>query len=273
MSFQPVLPMEGYVGWRFLQRTLSAQSAAHAGAPAAQRDEAYVREKITGIASAQELVADRRLLRVALTAFGLAEDLPNRAFIEKVLDSSTTGDGSFVDRLTDKRYLELARAFGFGDGPVPRNQAPGFAETLLQKFQGRSFEEAVGTQSESMRMALALERDLANLAAQGSSEATKWYTVLGTPSLRAVFETAYLLPSSFGTLDIDRQVQILRARTERMTGSDTIAQFTDTKQLDALTRRFFLAGQVKQIQTQSGGSAALSLLQNGQAALNGLLGR
>jgi hypothetical protein len=273
MSFQPVLPLDGYVGWRFLQRTLDAQTNAHANAPAAQRDETYVRENIGKIQTAEDLVSDRRLLRVALTAFGLADDLPNRAYIEKVLESSTSESGSFVNRLTDKRYHKLAEAFGFGDEAISRNQAPGFADGLIQKFQDRSFEIAVGDQSETMRMALSLDRDLGDLAAQGTSEATKWYTVLGTPSLRSVFETAYLLPSSFGAVDIDQQVDILRERTARLTGSDSISQFADPENLETLTRRFILADQIQQFQSQSGGSSALTLLQSGQASLNGLLGR
>ena len=273
MSFQPVIPLDGYVGWRFLQRTLESQSTAHANTPAAQRDETYVRENIGEITTAKDLVSDRRLLRVALTAYGLADDLPNRAFIEKVLESTTSEGGSFVNRLTDKRYFQLATAFGFGDGPVPKTQFSGFAEALIQRFQDRSFEIAVGDQNDTMRTALALERDLGDLAVQGNSEATKWYTVLGTPSLRTVFETAFLLPSSFGTLDIDRQVQVLQDRTERLTGSNTISQFADPTKLDALTRRYLLAGQIQQVQSQAGASSALTLLQSGQAALQGILGR
>ncbi|WP_417601562.1 DUF1217 domain-containing protein [Pararhodobacter oceanensis] len=273
MSYQPVIPLDGFVGWRFLQRTLPNQSAAHASTPMAQRDEAYVRENIGAITSAQELVADRRMLRIALTAYGLAEDLPNRAYIEKVLESSTKEEGSFVNRLTDKRYHKLAEAFAFGDRLVPRTQLPSFADDLIAKFQNRSFEEAVGAQNDNMRMALALERDLSELAGQDSSESAKWFTILGTPSLRRVFETAFMLPSSFGTLDIDRQVDILQSRTERLTGSDSISQFTDPEAMNALTERFFLAGQVQAIQAQSAGSSALSLLQNGQASLNALLGR
>lgn len=273
MSFQPILPLDGFTGWRFLQRTLPAQSAAHASSPAALRDESYVREKIAAIDTPQDLIADRRLLRVALTAFGLADDLPNRAYIEKVLESSTTERGSFVNRLTDKRYHRLAEAFGFGDGPTPRSKSSEFADTLISNFQDRSFEAAVGAQNENMRLALAMGRDLGVLAAQGSSEATKWYTVLGTPSLRVVFETAFLLPSSFGTLDIDRQVQILQDRTERLTGRADISQFTDPDPRDTLTRQFMLSSQIHEFQAQSGQSSALMLLQSGQAALNGLLGR
>lgn len=273
MTFQPVLPLDGFVGWRFLQRTLEAQTDAHAKTPAAQRDETYVRENIGSIETAADLVADRRLLRVALTAYGLADDLPNRAYIEKVLESSTTEAGSFVNRLSDKRYHQMAKAFGFGDDIPSRSQLSGFADTLIQKFQDRSFEIAVGEQNDSMRVALSLDRDLGELAAQSSSEATKWYTILGTTSLRTVFETAYLLPSSFGTLDIDRQVEILQDRTERLTGSTSIGQFTDPEAREALTRRYMLAGQIQDIQSQSGGSSALTLLQSGQASLKGILGR
>lgn len=273
MSFQPVLPLDGYAGWRFLQKTLPAQSAAHANTAVAQRDEAYVRDNIAGITTAQELVADRRMLRVALTAYGLAEDLPNRAFIEKVLESSTSDDGSFVNRLTDTRYLNLAKGFGFGDSVIPQTLFPSFADDMIEKFQSRSFEEAVGAQDENMRIALALKRDLSALSDQSSTDTTKWYTVLGTPSLRTVFETAFLLPSSFGALDIDRQLQILQNRTEQLTGDATIAQFSDPERIDALTQRFLLAGQIQAIQAQSGGSSALTLLQIGQSSLNSMLGR
>ena len=273
MSFQPILPLGGYTGWRFLQRTLSQQETAHATAPAAQRDEAYFREKITAVQSAADLVADRRLLRVALTAFGLAEDLPNRAYVQKVLESSTLDPASFVNRLSDERYKRMATAFGLGEGMLPMTGNAGFADRILAGYRDYRFEEAVGEQDESMRLALALDRDLGRLAGQGSSEATKWYKILGTPALREVFETAFNLPSSFGSIDVDQQVEILRERTERLTGKDTVSQFTDQEALDTLTKRFFLAGQVAQVQSVAGQSTALTLLQSGQASLNGLLGR
>jgi len=275
MSFQPILPLDGYVGWRFLQKTLDRQQAAASAASQQQRDEAYFREKIASITSAEALVADRRLLSVALTAFGLQDDLPNRAYIQKVLESPAKEEGSFVSRLADRRYKQLTAAFGFGDTYVSWNQIDdSFADRMIAAYRDRSFEVAVGTQNESMRLALNLQRDLADLAAQDSSELTRWYTILGTGSLRAVFETAFLLPSGFGALDLERQVEILQGRTAQLTGSDTISQFRDPEAIDTLIRRYFLAGQVKAIQDNAGaGSGALTLLQNGQASLRGILGR
>ncbi len=274
MSFQPILPLDGYVGWRFLQRTLDRQQETHAASTQSQRDQAYFRANIAAVSNAQELVADRRLLSVALTAFGLQDDLLNRAFVEKVLESSHRDDRSFVNRLSDKRYLKLNQAFGFGDSIVPRNQFEGFADALLSTYRDRSFEIAVGAQNDSMRLALALERDLADLAAQPSSEATRWYTILGTPSMRRVFETAFMLPSSFGTLDLERQVDILKARTEKLTGSDEVAQFADPEAVETLIRQFFLGEQVQQINAAAvAGSGALTLLQQGQSSLRAMLGR
>ena len=264
MSYQPVVPLTGYSGWRFLQRTLPVQKAAHAASPAGQRAEAHFRDQIGNVQSAKDLVADRRLLEVALSAFGLGDDVANKAFIIKALESDTADGRSFVNRLTDKRYRQMAQAFGFGDGYVPRSQAPDFAEGIITQYRERRFEEAVGETDESMRLALALDRDLTRLAGQASTEDTKWFTVLGTPSLRAVFETAFQLPVSFGTLDIDRQVAVLRERTDRLTGDAGIGQFVDPTRREALTRRFLLSEQVGQISGLSGGSVALSLLQQGR---------
>jgi len=274
MSFAPILPLDGYVGWRFLQRTLDKQQAAHAAAPAAQRDAAYFRANIQSVTSAEALVKDRRLLSVALTAFGLQDDLPNRAFIQKVLESSHKEEGSFVNRLADKRYKQLNQAFGFGDTYMSWNRFDGFSDKILGSFKDRSFEIAVGAQSDSMRLALGLGRDLAALAGEDTTEKTKWYTILGTPSLRRVFETAFLLPSGFGALDIDRQVEILQGRTEKLTGSKTIGQFKDPDKTEALIRRFFLSEQVGEIlSATANGSGALMLLQQGQASLRTMLGR
>lgn len=113
MSFQPVLPLTGTAGWAFLKRTEAAQEAAFGKRPEVQRDEAYFREKIGSIRSAEALVSDRRLLRISLEAFGLEGDLNARAFIRKVLEEGTLKRDSLANKLADPRYSQLSRAFGF----------------------------------------------------------------------------------------------------------------------------------------------------------------
>jgi hypothetical protein len=94
-----VVPASGLVGWTFLQRTASRQIETLAAQPVAQRNEAWFRERIGQIGTAADLVADRRLLEVALTAFGLESDIDNRFFIRKVLEDGTLRNDALSNRL------------------------------------------------------------------------------------------------------------------------------------------------------------------------------
>ncbi len=265
MSFTPLVPAAGLAGWRFLERTLDRQQQAHAAAPLAQRETAYFRERIGSVRSAADLVADRRLLQVALTAFGLADDINNRAFLRRVLESDLSDRRSLANRLADKRYLELARAFDFAnpDGPATRN--PAAVEAIVTRYHQLRFEIAVGEQDNSMRLALAARRDLARLANEPISETARWYTVLGMPSLREVFETAFGLPQEFAALDLDRQVSVLKGRLRGVTGDDTIAQFADPKAIDRFLTRFFVGSELIAFRTQTTSATVLSLLLQSRA--------
>ncbi len=263
MSFQPALPIGGYAGWQFLKRTMESQQAEFARAPAIQRDTEYFRSRIGEIASAEDLVGDRRLLRVALGAFGLDDDLPNRFFIRKVLEEGTEERRALANRLSDTRYREMSAAFGFGPGASAGAREPGFADRIVAAFQARQFERAVGTQSEDMRLALNLTRDLAKLAGRDSSERSKWFTVLGNPPLRQVFETAFGLPRGFGMLDVDRQVEVMQERSAKSFGAPSVSQFADPGKMEDLVRSFLLRGQLASggIDPNTAGFAAVQLLQ------------
>jgi len=263
MSFQPVVPVSGYIGWKFLTRTLEQQQAAFSRAPALQRDMAYFRENIGKVETADDLVSDRRLLRVALDAFGLGADLNNRAFIRKVLEDGTADPRALANRLSDRRYQAMTNAFGLSGGGEPGTRAQGFADRMAALSTERRFEEALGVQNNSMRLALGLRRDLVALAEQPGSENTRWFTVMGTPPLRKVFETAFGLTPSFAALDIDRQLDVFRTRTTAMFGEPGVAQFRDPDRLEGLVQRFLLRDGISGgLGGIGSGSVALQLLQS-----------
>ncbi|MFP4404041.1 MAG: DUF1217 domain-containing protein [Rhodosalinus sp.] len=263
MSFQPALPIGGLAGWRFLQRTLPMQQAAHAETPAVARDAGAFRDRIGEIGTAAALVEDRQVLRVALGAFGLQDDLANRYFIRKILEEGTARPDALANRLTDKRYAEFSKAFGFGDPGGAATGSPGFADRIVARYERQSFEVAVGTHDESMRLALYAERELAAVAASSGSPRTKWFRVMGTPPLRSVIETALGLPSSFGQQDLDRQLEVFRSRTERMVGAPDIEVFADPKAREALTRRFLLQSELATTEAAGPAAVALTLLKGG----------
>jgi hypothetical protein len=240
MSFTPVLPLKGYSGWMFLKRTQAQQEAAFRNQPSLQRDAAYLRERIGKIRNAEALVADTRLLRISLTAFGLEGDIQNRFFIRKVLEEGTLRDGALANRLADKRYREFSAAFGFGDLSPPRNVGSDFPEKLLNRYLAARFQAEVGNQNTDYRLALNAQGELARLAQTTASERTKWFSVLGSPPLRQVFEKAFGLPSAFAALDLDKQVETLERRSRATFGEPTITQFSDPGNRDKLLRLFLV---------------------------------
>ncbi|MEO1420885.1 MAG: DUF1217 domain-containing protein, partial [Pseudomonadota bacterium] len=97
-----------------MQRTQDSQQDAFNSSSATTSATTYFRDNIGAITRAEDLVADRRLLSVALDAFGLSDQINSKALIRQVLESSTFDPESLANRLSDDRYLRLAEAFGFG---------------------------------------------------------------------------------------------------------------------------------------------------------------
>lgn len=271
MSYAPVVPASGYAGWLFLKRTMATQQAVFEKGAGRQRDEAYFRERIGKITSAEALVADKRLLRVALGAFGLQDDLGNGYFIRKVLEDGTLNTSALANKLSNKQYMAFSAAFGFGDFNTPRTQLSTFADEILEKYRDRSFEVAVGEVNGDMRVALHAERELGALAASSLSEDGKWFTVMGSPPLRELFETAFGLPSSFGALDIDRQLAVLKEKAQAF-GDGSLSQFAEAGMQEKLIRQFLVRAELAGSGGTSGVAAgALQILQTGQSRWKALL--
>ncbi|MER5173850.1 MULTISPECIES: DUF1217 domain-containing protein [Thioclava] len=262
MTYQPIVPLSGYAGWKVLNRTMETQKAAFTASVTIQNDEEYFRENIGNVTSAEELVSDYRLLKVALGAFGLDDDLQNKYFIKKVLEEGTLDEDSFANKLSDKKYAALSEAFGFDFDP-PNTVLSSFADEMIANYEERQFEIAVGDSDESYRFALNAQRELADLAAEDSSDNTKWYTIIGNEALATVMRTGLGLPESTSSLDVDQQVTIFKQKAQQVFGSDEVSQFTDEESVEKLIKYYLLRDQVMNgsVSTSSN-SIALTLLQN-----------
>jgi len=262
MSFQPIVPFGGLAGWSFLQNTKVAQQKAFEAAPVLERDTAYFAETIGEVKTAEDLVSDYRLLKVALGAFGLDDDLPNRAFIQKVLEEGSLDGDSFANRMVDKRYLALTEAFGFDLGP-PNTQLSDFATKIVDSYNTRQFEIAIGEQDADMRLSLALERDLGEIVGADNTANGKWYAILGNEPLLTVFQTALNIPEQSAGLDIDDQVRLMRDRAKNVFGDGEVAQFADPERIEDLNRLFLVRSQIRDLSAgMSSGAIALTLLQS-----------
>lgn len=263
----PSAPIGGIAGWRFMQRTQESQQAAFTASPALDRELTYFKENISNIESAEDLVNDYTLFKVALGAFGLEDKVADKFFFKKVLEEGSEEDGAFALKLTDTRYREFAEAFGFGNAGGQRVGESDFAQNITEAYEVRQFEKVVGESDSSMRLALNLEREIGKYADGPFPETTGWFQVMANAPLREVLETALGLPKTIGTLDIDRQREIFQEANVRVFGSKSLDVFQDPENVDKLLRNFFAQ---EQINNGPGpltkGMGALTLMQNAVTA-------
>lgn len=260
--FQPAIIGTGITAWRILQSTYDRQVEVFSKSPEFKRETDYFAEKIGSVLSAEELVADRTLLKVALGAFGLEEDLNNRFLIRKILEEGTLEDEALANQFTDPRYKEISEAFGFGPGEPQRNLLSGFAAEISERYLANSFEVAAGQQSQSIRTSLYAERVLDEVVTGEGSSAQKWYSIMGQAPLRSLFESALNLPSQFSQIDIEQQLEVFRERSRAVFGSDDPSIFADPEVRDRLIDTYLARSQISEgISVGGKFSIALTLLQ------------
>lgn len=264
MTFQPIVPLSGYTGWRFLQSTLEKQQTTFNESQQVERATTYFRENIGQISTAEELVSDRRLLEVALGAYGLDDDINNRFFIEKVLSDGTSDDDALANRLADKRYAAFSDAFGFGEAGLPRTALSIFSNEMIDRYEVKQFERAVGDQNNDLRTALNLQSGLDDVLTSVQGADARWYAVMGDPPLRAVFEKALGLPASIAQIDVEQQLKEFQQRSQATFGTTDLSEFADPDQQEKLVRLFLIRSEAEQIGSFNSGSVALSLLQSSQ---------
>ena len=76
------------------------------------------------------------------------------------------------------------------------------------------------------------------------------------------FQTAFGLPDSIASIDIDQQREIFKSRAQANFGTDLLADFADPDHQEKLIRLFLVRSEASQSAGLSGAAAALSLLQS-----------
>ncbi len=262
MAYTPIIPGTGLAGWTLLKATQDRQVEVFNKSPDIARDVEYFRENIGNVETLDDFMSDRKLLKVALGAFGLGEEINKGAFVRKVLEGGTTDERAYAVRLNNPDYLKLAGTFAVEDGNLSIDLDT--VEKIIAQYQTETFEEQVGTVDETMRLALNFEREIADLAGQGLSENSGWFKVMGSLPLRAVFESAFNLPDGFSQLDIDRQKDILSDRANQYLGEKSIDVFKDPEAIEKTIRRFLMNEQINAGPSASTpGYAALTILGGG----------
>lgn len=134
---------DGMAGWSILRKRKTADFTAFTRDPELKRDIAYLREKLPTKATAQDMLKDPRLQRMVLQAYGLDAQVGMTALMKKVLESDPTSTTSVAARMTDPRYLALAKSLNYGGLEIPA--IPALASTAKVRVEGLGGQGAIAS--------------------------------------------------------------------------------------------------------------------------------
>lgn len=272
MTFLPAVGAGGLAGFRLLDKSAPQQRAAFEKTPEIKRNVEYFEANIAKAKTPEDLIKDRRLLAVALGAFGLGDEINKGAYVRKALESNTADGRSFVRRIADARYLEFAKAFGYGDLTKGTNvELESFKDDIIQRYKQVEFERAVGRADSDIRLALNFRREIGKIANGEGVDKIGVLQVLGQRPLRELLTTALGLPSSLARLDVDRQKEIVQQRLDQAFGSESVAVFKDAKKVEDAIRRFFAVKQTQSNAAALASGSGYSLLSTQGAGSANLL--
>lgn len=161
--------------------------------------------------------------------------------------------------MTDKRYLKLNQAFGFGT--EDRKSSTIDVAGIAKLYVTRSFEKNIGEQHEEVELALSAQRDLPEIIASSSSDTTKWFRITASPALRKVFAGAFGFQSNFSSISVDRQVEELKSGMQRMFGSPSISALSEQENMDKLIKYYLIRTQISASSIATPYSTALTILR------------
>ena len=261
MVYQPVIPLTGYGGWKFLESTFDKQLEGFTDTASVKNDRQYFQDKMSSPIAMEDFLSDKRLLRVSLTAFDLGGEEWKVGFIRHVMEENADPDSNFLTRLNNQAYTNFANTFAITDGKISLS-ADAIA-TLSDDFELASFRSAVGDVDNNMKLSLNYKAKIGDLVREESSDSANLYRILGDVPVRTVLETALNLPSSWQKLDVDQQADILKERMLSVFSISKVTDLTNEDVMDKVIQRFHTMDSIANGQSSlSSGSVALTLLNN-----------
>ncbi|WP_418135971.1 DUF1217 domain-containing protein [Agrobacterium sp. El2ro-1b] len=221
-----------------------------------EKEVGYYREKMGTLETADQLLADRRLLDFMLVAERIDPKSITTDYLKKIFKSDLKDPKSFANTEKDPRFRALAGSFNFdGKGnisatarqPIQNNRS--LMETR-DKYVRQKLEERAGEENSGVRLALYFKR-----MAGGISSA---YDILADKALSEVTRTALGIPAETANAKVDAQAKMIEKRLK-------IKDLQDPKKVEKLVNRFLMTFEAN----NSGSEPRIALFRQGSASISG----
>lgn len=237
--------------YRLIAHDLAGSLNSISKRPEVARETEYYLSRIGTIKSIDDFLADSRVFRYAMHAFGMDDMTYAKAFMRKVLAEGTDGSTSLANRFADRRYREFVETFNFARYGAATTAFDRTQQGTVDRYVRQTLEETAGAQNDGVRLALYFERK--------APEISSTYAILADPALLKFVLTTFGLPAEFSLGAIDRQAEMLAKRLNT-------ADLKDPQKLSKLVSRFTA---MWELQRPAAPSVATGLLP-GQAPAMGL---
>ena len=219
-------------------------------------ENAYYHNAIGRVRSLDDFLGDERLMAYVLKAYGLEDEKVSNGVLRNVLTSDPMDKDSFVSKLSDSRFRDLAAAFNFtADGEIGRAAAQQVQtrSSILKTIDlhvRQTMESDAGSQNEGVRLALYFQRKAGDI--------TSVFGILADKALFEVVRTALALPAGMSAADIDVQAAMITKRLK-------LADLKDPDKVSKLLGRFSALYDLNN--GPSSASAASIILGGGQSGI------
>jgi hypothetical protein len=194
-----------------------------ANKPAVKNATAYYQANIGKVTTIKQFVGNYRLLSYALSAYGLGDQVNNKALVQKVLEQGTTSSKALANTLPNGNWKKFAAAFNFSATGSAAPSSSASVTTTKADYVEQQLEGDQGATNTGVGLALYFARVAPTI--------TSGLQVLADPNLLEVAQTIFSLPPTANAGDIDKEAKEIEKLMP-------IKDLQDPKKLKSLVERF-----------------------------------
>ncbi len=201
---------------------------AKSGAVSSEVD--YFRARAAACETPDDFVKNYRLLRFALTAYSMEDQLRFPARIKQILKDDPGKESALVNRMKSEGYKEINADFAFATEGVKKLQDPAFIDKVVRKFQQAQYETSLGNANPALSDALYFQRKI------GKVKST--YEIISDPVLFNVTRVALDIPNAAVSGDVRRMKKWIDAKLD-------VTKLGDPAYAGKLVDRFLALSDIK----------------------------
>jgi Protein of unknown function (DUF1217) len=206
-----------------ISQNLSRYQQAIADEPAVKTASAYYAANIGNVTSIQDFVGNYRLLSYALDAYGLGDQINNKALITQVLEGGISSPKSLANNLSNPNWAKFAAAFPFAEDGAASISTASAIQTTQTNYVEQDLESTEGQQSPGVQLALYFQRVAPTI--------TNPLSIVGDTNLLGVVRTIFGLPAESGSTNVN-------AEAANISKLMPLSELQDPTKLTQLTERF-----------------------------------